>query len=1079
MTYLELDVRADGVSRQLRERGVGPGTIVGICAERSPALLVGLLGVLKAGGAYLPLDPAHPRERLAFMLRDAGVSTLIVDHAGRDALGAVDASVVDLNDDDDEALLDPAEPLPPSATPGDIAYCIYTSGSTGAPKGVSVAHRNLVGAFAAWEHAYGLASPPGIHLQAAGPAFDVFTGDWVRALASGGTLVVAPRDIVLDPVALADLMERERVEFVELVPAIAEGLIGQLERSGRRLDALRLIAVGSDVWRLGQHRRLGQVAGASTRVVNSYGLTEATIDSTWFEGDIPGAADDQSVPIGRPFPGTRAYVLDRDMQPVPAGLPGELYIGGRGVALGYLGRPRLTAERFVPDPFGESGARLYRTGDLAQWLPDGTLDLIGRADDQVKIRGIRVEPGEVESALLRHPMIREAAVIVREDAPGDRRLAGFIVAEDGKVPDPAELRRWLRESLPEAMVPSTIGAIDAMPLSPNGKVDRRALAVLHTPAPATEAYVAPRNDLESELARIAIDVLGVDRVGVHDHFLELGFDSILIIQVASRARQAGLRLDPGLLFRHPTIASLAAAISTVGRIAAAQAPARPLEIAGFDLGAAIRAIDGGDEVEDVYPLTPVQEGMLYHATAEPDAGAYIEQFACRLVGDLDERALTDAWRRLVARHPSLRTAIRWADSDRPVQAVYRQVDPPIAIEDWRDLTPAEADERLAEYLRDDRRLGFVPSFAPMSRLALFQLGRGEHAMVWTSHHLIVDGWCLPTLLGEVLALYESGARGSDAVLPEVRPFRDYVIWQRRQDLAAAEDHWRATLAGFDSATPLGLECARVNGHPISPPFAEQEDVLDGTTTALLRSVARARQVTLATLIQGAWALLLSRYSGRTDVVFGVTVAGRPAELEGVESMVGVFINTLPLRVAVDEEAPLVPWLRDVQARLVEMRRFEATPPVKVHEWSDVPRGRPLFESLVIVQNTPVDPGLLGRGPLGIEAARVYDQTNYPLTMVAVPGPCLTLRAGYDARRFDGAAVTRMLGHFRRLLEEMAEAPDRRVAELSMLSATEHELLLGRWSEVGADVPEMTDHPTNGDGNGSLGGMHGTRGEATR
>ncbi len=1053
VTYLELDVRADHLANRLRSLGVGPGTIVGVCAERSPALFVGLLGVLKAGGAYLPLDTSYPDERLAFMLRDADVSILLVDKAGGARLGEAVANVVEVDADDDAALLDPAEPLPPSASPDDLAYCIYTSGSTGAPKGVMVAHRSLVATYFAWERAYDLVTPPGVHLQVAGAAFDVFTGDWTRALGSGGTLVVAPRESVIEPEALADLIDRERVEFAEFVPAVVEALMGHLEESGRRLDTPRLIAVGSDVWRVGQHRRLLGAVGPSTRVVNSYGLTEATIDSTFFEGDLAGASDDQPVPIGRPLAGVRGFVLGRDLQPVPPGLPGELYIGGHGVALGYLGRPALTAERFVPDPFGEPGGRLYRTGDLAVWRPDGTLELLGRADDQVKIRGIRIEPGEVESALLRHASVREAAVVVREDATGDRRLAGFVVGSAGPAPDPAELRRWLRESLPEAMVPATIQVLDALPLSPNGKVDRRALAAVEGPEVTREAYVPPRTETETELARIAAGVLGVERVGINDHFLELGLDSILIIQVASRARQAGLRFDPGLLFRHPTIASLATAIAPGGRAEAAPAAGPAGDVfEGFDREAAARALDGGEDVEDVYPLTPVQEGMLYHSTAEPDAGAYVEQFSCRLVGPLDLGAFASAWRTLVGRHPALRTAIHWSDSDRPLQAVHRRADLPIETHDWSDLSASEQRDRLADYLRDDRRRGFVPSFAPMSRLALFRLGDGSHAMAWSSHHLILDGWCLPTLLGDVLALYESGVRGTEAGLPPSRPFRDYVAWLHRQDLAPAESYWKRTLAGFASPTPLGLERARTNGHPIDPPFSEREVSLDEAATDALRSVARSRQVTLASLIQGAWALLLARYSGRSDVVFGVTVAGRPAELEGVESMVGVFINTLPLRVAVDEEAGLVPWLRDVQARLVELRQYESSPPVKVREWSDVTRGRPLFESIVIVQNTPVDLSLAtGRGVLGIEGARVDDQTNYPLTLTAVPGATLALRLGFDARRFDGAAAGRMLGHLARLLEGIAEAPDRRIADLSMLSAAENELLLGRWSEVGTDA----------------------------
>ncbi len=1077
MSYLELDVRADFAARQLRGMGVGPGAIVGLCIERSPALLVGLLGALKAGAAYLPLDPLHPPERLAAMLRDARAAVLLVDRASRGLVGSFDRTIVEIDADDDAPLLEPAEPLPPSTTTDGLAYCIYTSGSTGAPKGVMVTHRSLVATYAAWERAYGLDAPAGVHLQAAGPAFDVFTGDWVRALGSGGTLVIAPREVVVDPEALAELMVAENVAFAEFVPAVVEGLMAHLERTGTRLDSARLVAVGSDVWRVGQHRRLRRLLGPQARVVNSYGLTEATIDSTWFEGDVAEAPDDAPTPIGRPFAGTRAYVLDRDVQPLPPGLPGELYIGGPGVAVGYLDRPSLTAARFVPDPFGPPGSRLYRTGDVAQWRADDTLELLGRADDQVKIRGIRVEPGEVESALLRHADVREAAVVVREDA-GERRLAGFVVAAPGAEPDGARLRRWLRESLPEAMVPASIDVLDTLPLSPNGKVDRRALAALEAAEARREEYVAPRDEVERELERIAREVLGVARVGVHDHFLELGFDSILVIQVASRARQAGLRFDPGLLFRHPTIASLAQAISR--RPAPALPEAGPHGvISGFDRDAALRALDAGEEIEDVYPLTPVQEGMLYHATAEPEAGAYVEQFTCRLVGELDLAAFTSAWRAVVARHPALRTAIHWVESDRPVQAVHRRAELPVVVEDWRETDADEADERLEEYLRDDRRRGFVPALAPLSRLALFRLADDSHAMVWTGHHLILDGWCLPILLGQVLAHYQESTRGAEPDLPPSRPFRDYVAWQGGQDLGPAEAYWREVLAGFASATPLALEKAHVNGHPIEPPFQEREAALGEDATAALRGLVRAHRLTLASVIQGAWAVVLSRYSGRADVAFGVTVSGRPAELEGVESMVGVFINTLPLRVRVDEEAPAVPWLREVQERLVEMRRFEATPPLKIHEWSDVPRGRPLFESLVIVQNTPVDPSLLDRASLVIEGPRVRDQTNYPLTVSAIPGERLTLRIGFDARRFDAAAVARMLGHFRRLLEEIAEAPDRRLADLSMLSAAEHELLLGRWPEVGADGPAQEEFPPNGGRDTPLAGLRGSRGETRR
>ncbi len=1050
MSYLELDVRADLMAHRLREACVGRGTTVGLCAGRSPELLVGLLAILKAGGCYLPLDPDYPAARLALMLADAKAAVILVDRGSRRAVAGRPEILVDLDADldADDLFLDPVDPLPPSAGPDDPAYAIFTSGSTGVPKGVAVTHRSLVSAYRAWEHAYGLDSPPGPHLQAAGLSFDVFTGDWVRALGSGGTLVLCPRETLVEPEALHALMEGEGVEFAELVPAVAGRLVDWLERTGRRLDALRLLAVGSDSWRMASYRRLRRAIGAGARVVNSYGLTEATIDSTYFEGDLPGLDDDRPVPIGRPFAGTRAYVLDREMRPVPPGLPGDLYIGGAGVALGYLGRPGATAGRFLPDPFGEPGGRLYRTGDLALWRPDGLLELLGRADGQVKVRGVRIELGEVESALRRHPSVREAAVVARDEPAGGRSLVGFVVAEAGESapPDAFALRRWLRGVLPEAMIPSAIHPLASLPLSANGKVDRKALAAIEAPALPREAYAPPTTPAEAEIARIAAEVLEVGRVGVHDNFLEMGLDSILIIQVASRARKAGLRLDPSLFFRHPTIASLAAAVGPVGRIDAPSGPPADDPAVAADRRALLDALDDPAGIEDAYPLTPVQEGMLFHTTAEPDAGMYVEQFTCRLRGPLVADAFAAAWRRVVARHPSLRTAIRWVESDRPVQAVYRSVDLPIDARDWSGLPEAEQEARLEGFLEADRRLGFVPSLPPMLRLALFRLGDDAHAMVWTSHHLVLDGWCLPILLGDVLASYEATVRGVVADLPAPRPFRDYVAWGRRQDLARSEAYWRRTLAGHVAPTPLGIGPGRPAPAPGTAPFGGRDAALDPSATAALRSFARSRGLTLATVVQGAWALVLARYAGRGDVVFGVTVSGRPAELEGVESMVGVFINTLPLRVAVDEEARLVPWLGEVQARLVALRAHEASPPVLVHEWSEVPRGRPLFDSIVTVQNTPGDLGLAsGRGPIEIDRVRIDEQTNYPLTVTVVPGASLALRIGYDARRLDGDAVGRMAEHFRRLLERIAEGTDRRLADLSMVSGAEHDLLVGGWS----------------------------------
>ena len=1054
LTYAELNIRSNRVAYHLRGLGVRPGTLVGLRAGRTPNLWVGLLGILKAGGAYVPLDPAWPDGRVAQVLDDARPGVLVTDGPLPVTTGG---PVVDLVADAVAFAGRPATDPEPWATLADLAYVIYTSGSTGTPKGVMVEHAAIASALRGWEEAYQLCSWTGRHLQMAGAAFDVFTGDWVRALCTGGAIVACPREHLFDPEALYDLMVRERVDCAEFVPASIEGLVAWLEQAGRPLDFMKLLAVGSDRLHTGLYERVRRLCGPSARVINSYGLTEAAVDSTYFEGDLSEAQADRPVPVGRPIPGTRVHVLDRSLQPVPPGVPGELYVGGGGLARGYLHRPALTAERFVPDPFGgRPGARLYRTGDLARWRPDGTLELIGRADRQVKVRGHRVEPDEIESALRAHPALAGAAVVVREDRPGDRRLAAYVVpaADADATPtatDGDELRRWLKARLPEPMVPATITALAALPLSANGKVDHRALAALDAPSPARDREArgddGPRTPAEELLARLLGDVSGLSTVGVHDNLFDLGVDSIAVIQLVARARQAGLRIDPALVFRHPSVAELAAACQAAADAAAPERPEAAFDLlAGLDR-AALLCPDDGAALDDVYPLSPVQEGMVFHARLEPDAGVYIDQFTCRVRGPLDVEAFERSWRRLVARHPALRSAVHRVEADRPLQAVHSRVELPIDRQDWRGLDPATREARLAAYLRDDRRRGFELTRPPLLRLGLFRLDAELVQVVWTTHHLVFDGWCLPLLMHEVLVGYEALLRGDEPALPPSRPFRDYIAWLAGQDLAPAESFWRRTLAGFRAPTPLGIDRPHGELNGGGPDYGCCERALDPIVTVRLAETARAARVTPAVVVDAMWAVLLARYSGRADVVFGVTVSGRPAGLEGVETMVGVLINTLPFRVHVDESAGLLTWLRDVHDRLLALRQFEFSPLVRVQEWSDVPRGRPLFESILVVQNTPVAADLATRaGRLGVEAPRIHEQTNYTLSVTYVPGDRPLLRVGYDARRLDGPMVERLVGHFATLLAAVSADPRRRLDDLPMLSSTEQELLTQRWAD---------------------------------
>jgi hypothetical protein len=431
--------------------------------------------------------------------------------------------------------------------------------------------------------------------------------------------------------------------------------------------------------------------------------------------------------------------------------------------------------------------------------------------------------------------------------------------------------------------------------------------------------------------------------------------------------------------------------------------------------------------------------MLFHTKFAPGTGVYVQQFTCRLLGALDFSAFRAAWRSVLTRHPALRTGFESDDAYRPRQVVYRHVPLPLETGDWRDQDAAEQAERLETYLAADSSRGFTVSQAPLLRLALFRLEDDAYQLVWTYHHLVMDGWCLPLVLNEVLAFY----RCESNRLAPIPPFRDYIDWLQIQDPSAAEPFWRRMLQGFDAATPIGVDRVASAG---PPSFGEMRGSLPARTTTALVALARANQLTLSTLAQGAWALILGRYSGRSDVLFGLTVSGRPAALAGVESMVGMFINTLPVRVAIPEPEPLVPWLKRFQAQLVMLREYEHSPPVHVQGWSDVPRGQPLFESLVVFENYPLDVSLTERaGGLAVESVETLERTNYPLTIMVIPGAELRFRIGYDARRFDEATIGRLLSHFRNVLEAFADDPGCRLADIQVMSRSEEEQLLLGWN----------------------------------
>ncbi|BAY10176.1 non-ribosomal peptide synthetase [Calothrix sp. NIES-2098] len=567
LTYQELNQKANQLAHYLQKLGVKAEVLVGLYVERSLEMVVGLLAILKAGGAYLPLDPAYPQERIAFMLTDAQVPLVLTQQKLIADLPVNSAQIICL---DNFIIKESTDNIATKVSPENLAYVIYTSGSTGQSKGVMIQHQSLTNAYLAWEAAYQLQTSTSSHLQMASFSFDVFTGDLVRALCSGGKLVLCPRDLLLEPEKLYNLMLQEKIDCAEFVPAVLRNLILYLEKNHKCLDFMKLIICGSDSWYGQEYEKFRQFCGSSTRLINSFGVTEATIDSTYFETQTIDLSVEQLVPIGSPFTNTQIYILDSYFQPVPVGIIGEIYIGGVGIARGYLQRPDLTAEKFIPNLFSQkSGDIFYKTGDLGRYLGHGQIELVGRIDNQVKIRGFRIELGEIESVLNQHPEVQANVVIVRDDKPGDafgngfteRRLVAYVVSKSKPDINNSALRSFLQDKLPNYMLPTAFVILDKLPLTPNGKVDRKALPVPDTNTGWETSYVPPRTPIEQIIADIWADVLGQEEVGIYDNFFELGGHSLLATQVISRLRTA-FKIDLPLrsLFENPRLTNI------VGRI---------------------------------------------------------------------------------------------------------------------------------------------------------------------------------------------------------------------------------------------------------------------------------------------------------------------------------------------------------------------------------------------------------------------------------------------------------------------------------------------------------------------------------
>ncbi len=888
ITYADLNREANRLARVLRESGAGAGRVVGVCLDRSIPLVSAVLAVLKTGAAFVALNPEYPEERLTFIADDADAVLVVTNARHQQRLAGTRAQVVTIEAAQRESVRVADDNLGVAIDGDDLAYVVYTSGTTGQSKGACLTHRGFVNAYRGWEQEYRL-EPGWAHLQMASFQFDVFCGDFIRALGSGGRLTICLQDVFSDPERLYAVMRDEQIASAEFVPAVFRGLADYLASTGRRLDFVKVLIVASDNWYVHEYAAYRRLCGPDTRLINSYGLAEATVDSTYFEGDVSQLADGQLVPIGKPFPNVEVYVLDDQLQPVPIGVPGELCIGGPGVAKGYLNRPELTAEKFVPHPFRPgSGAQLYRTGDIGRLNSRGAFEILGRRDHQVKIRGMRIELGEIEAALLKHPAVRESVVAVREDVPNEKRIVAYVVGAPDAPPIGAEtLRHHLGLTVPGYMLPDVYVELDALPLSRSGKVDRRAL-----PAPdqGGVTFVSPRTLVEEMLASIWCQVFSLNRVGVHDSFFALGGHSLLAMNVISRARKVfAVDLSLNALFQHPTIAGLASVIAD-------------LQGKGAEYNDTINALPAivpdPSRRHEPFELTEVQQAYWLGRNEIFEFGnvtthSYDEMETV----SLDVKKLERAWNRLVERHDMLRAIVR-PDGQ---QVILRDVPHyEIKVLDLRGQSPAEVEAGIESVRADMSHQMLDVHRWPVFDIRVTQLDDVRARIHFSTDALIFDVWSFVILIEELVKWYLD----ESAELPALElSFRDYVIAENSllttPRYKKALDYWHRRVQSLAPAPdlPMAMDPSLLK----KPRFTRLHARLEAEAWNRLKVKATGAGITATGLMLACYAEVLTRYSRSPQFSLNLTFLNRHPMHAQVNAIVGEFTSLTML--GVDNSGP--------------------------------------------------------------------------------------------------------------------------------------------------------------------------------
>jgi amino acid adenylation domain-containing protein len=1033
LTYRELNARANQLANYLRGLGVGPETVVGLYAERSLELVVGLIGILKAGGAYLPIDPVYPKERIGFLLEDAGVQVLLTQEHLLTTLAGSGARTVCLDSEWHTIARETQENLPVNAGPENLAYIIYTSGSTGQPKGCLVTHYNVVRLMQAMQSLQPFGEDD-VWTLFHSHAFDFSVWEIWGALFYGGRLVVVPYWTSRSPERFHQLLREQCVTVLNQTPSAFRQLMQADEAAGDTELALRVVILGGEALELASLRRWFERRGDQRpRIVNMYGITETTVHVTYRPITLDDVRQSRGSVIGAPLPDIQLHILDEQLHPVPVGVPGEICVGGPCVARGYLNRPELTRERFIQDPFStESGNRLYRSGDLARRLDNGDIEYLGRIDRQVKIRGFRIELGEIEAALIDHSEIAQAVVVAREDRPGDQRLAAYLVASNGAAPGSAELRRRLKIRLPDYMLPSSYTYLKELPLTSNGKFDRNAL-----PAPTEASAVQPensdpaRNPVEKTLASIWSEVLDLRRVGIHDNFFDLGGHSITAIRALSRiVDRFEIELSLRDFFAAPTIARMAELV--------AQREARPSSALGkpdrralpLPEGARLQTAAGIPtlQAQQLHQVSFLQETLLLQDRLYAGTPAYNICRAIELRGRLDAKALAEALNVIVQRHSALRT-IFVSTGSVPLQKISATWPNPL-----RKLDLTLHQNHCSSVLREEARTPFDLASDLMLRALLIRLADERHILVLTVHHIAFDGWSRGILFKELSNLYRAFAQGATPGLPELPiQYAEFAESERKRLRSGAMDadleYWRRQLTG---AEPLRLPFDHPSAAHTELRGASFETHLGNRLVLQLELLARQENATLFMVMLAAFQALLHRSTGQQDILVAVPVANRPQP--EVDGLIGLFLKTVMARAQVQPGysfRQLLAAVRDVMFEGLARQEVPEDRLVETLQPPGVPYMGPPIHAVFVMQSAPEEdlclPGL------EVRVASPHNETakfNLTASVERRDGE-LFIDAEYNSDLFEAGTVRRLMASYIDLLNAVSENPAQAISSLPL------------------------------------------------